>query len=181
MDIRAAVAKPEPVMVPIRAQAALTEAMFDWIEDDDKPAGTNLKLGLHQWQVVLALYASALWRRPVELPFEPVHVETTERVEIKSYTPNRVTVDVDLASPGLLVLSDNYYRAWKVRVDGRPSELFRTNYTFRGVAIQAGRHQVDFLFSSRRLALGRIVSLATLIFLFGAVAIFVWRRDYGES
>lgn len=53
------------------AQAALTEAMFDWIEDDDRPAGTNLKLGLHQWQVVLALYASALWRKPVELPFDP--------------------------------------------------------------------------------------------------------------
>jgi predicted dehydrogenase len=53
------------------AQAALTEAMFDWIEDDDRPAGTNLKLGLHQWQAVLALYASALWRKPVELPFDP--------------------------------------------------------------------------------------------------------------
>jgi predicted dehydrogenase len=53
------------------AQAALTNAMFDWIEDDHKPAGTNLKLGLHQWQAVLALYASALWRRPVDLPFDP--------------------------------------------------------------------------------------------------------------
>ena len=53
------------------AQAALTEAMYDWIEDDDKPAGTNLELGLHQWQVVLALYASALWRKPVALPFDP--------------------------------------------------------------------------------------------------------------
>jgi predicted dehydrogenase len=53
------------------AQAALVEAIFDWMEDDDKPAGTNLKLGLHQWQVVLALYASALWRKPVELPFDP--------------------------------------------------------------------------------------------------------------
>ena len=53
------------------AQAALTNAMFDWIENDDRPAGTNLSLGLHQWQVVLALYASALWRKPVELPFDP--------------------------------------------------------------------------------------------------------------
>ncbi|MHC4199649.1 MAG: Gfo/Idh/MocA family protein [Planctomycetota bacterium] len=55
-----------------RAQAALTMAMFDWIEDDAKPAGTNLNLGLHQWKSVLALYASALWRRPVELAdFDP--------------------------------------------------------------------------------------------------------------
>ena len=53
------------------AQAALVEAMFDWIEDHAKPVGTNLKLGLHQWEVVLALYASALWRKPVEIPFDP--------------------------------------------------------------------------------------------------------------
>jgi predicted dehydrogenase len=53
------------------AQAALTNAMFDWIKSDDNPAETNLELGLHQWEAVLALYASALWRRPVELPFEP--------------------------------------------------------------------------------------------------------------
>ena len=45
--------------------------MFDCIEDDDKPAGTNLGLGLHQWQVVLGLYASALWRKPMEIPFDP--------------------------------------------------------------------------------------------------------------
>jgi hypothetical protein len=41
--------------------------MFDWIEDDTKPAGTNLKQSLHEWEVVLALYASAVWRRPVDL------------------------------------------------------------------------------------------------------------------
>jgi hypothetical protein len=41
--------------------------MLDWVEDDAKPAGTNLKQSLHEWEVVLALYASALWRRPVEL------------------------------------------------------------------------------------------------------------------
>ena len=54
-----------------QAQANLTEAMFDWLEDDHKPAGTNLKIGLHQWQVVLGLYASALWRKPVDIPFAP--------------------------------------------------------------------------------------------------------------
>lgn len=53
------------------AQAGLTDSMFDWLEDEDKPSGTNLKLALHQWNVVLGLYASALWRRPVDIPFDP--------------------------------------------------------------------------------------------------------------
>jgi len=51
----------------IRAQAGFHEAMLDWIEDDRRPAGTNLGQSLHEWEVVLALYASAVWRRPVDL------------------------------------------------------------------------------------------------------------------
>mgnify|MGYP000660479656 CR=1 FL=1 len=56
----------------LRAQARFHEAMFTWLEDDRQPAGTNLRQALHEWKVVLALYASALWRQPVELAaFDP--------------------------------------------------------------------------------------------------------------
>ena len=56
----------------LRAQAALHESMFDWIEDDAKPAGTNFKQSLHEWAVVLALYESTVTRKPVELDgFDP--------------------------------------------------------------------------------------------------------------
>jgi len=53
------------------AQAGLTNAMFDWLEDDSRPVGTNLKLSLHQWNVVLGLYASSLLRMPIKIPFDP--------------------------------------------------------------------------------------------------------------
>jgi len=54
-----------------RAQAGLVDSVFDWMEDDSKPSGTSLKRALHQWNVVLGLYASALWRKPVNIPFDP--------------------------------------------------------------------------------------------------------------
>ncbi|MCJ7752776.1 MAG: Gfo/Idh/MocA family oxidoreductase [Armatimonadetes bacterium] len=54
-----------------RAQAALTRKMLAWIEDDSKPVGTNLKRALAQWNAILGVYASGVWGRPVELPFEP--------------------------------------------------------------------------------------------------------------
>ena len=54
-----------------RAQANLTEGMIEWIEDDGKPVGTNLHRALEQWNAILGLYASAVWRRPVEAPFDP--------------------------------------------------------------------------------------------------------------
>ena len=53
------------------AQANLTNAMFQWIENDAKPVETNLKIALHQWNVVLGLYASAICRQPIDIPFEP--------------------------------------------------------------------------------------------------------------
>ncbi|MCY4553593.1 MAG: hypothetical protein OXC79_07955, partial [Candidatus Poribacteria bacterium] len=53
------------------AQARLTEAMFDWLEDDTRPVGTNLKRALHQFNAVLGIYASAIFRQPIDIPFEP--------------------------------------------------------------------------------------------------------------
>jgi hypothetical protein len=53
------------------AQANLTNAMFTWLTDDAKPAPTNLKHSLDQWNVVLGLYASTIWRKPMDIPFDP--------------------------------------------------------------------------------------------------------------
>lgn len=53
------------------AQARLTEAMFDWLEDDTRPIETNLKRALHQWNAVLGIYASTLTHTPINIPFAP--------------------------------------------------------------------------------------------------------------
>lgn len=55
----------------VSGQAALTEAVLDWIGDDSAIAPTNLRTALDEWLVVLACYESALTTRPVEMPFEP--------------------------------------------------------------------------------------------------------------
>lgn len=55
----------------LRAQANLADAMLDWLEDDARPVGTNLKRSLEQWNAVLGLYASVVYRKPIDVPFEP--------------------------------------------------------------------------------------------------------------
>jgi len=54
-----------------RAQARLTEAMFDWLLDEAKPHPTRLERSLAEFNAILGLYVSALESRAVELPFEP--------------------------------------------------------------------------------------------------------------
>jgi len=53
------------------SQARLTNSVFNWLENDKNPSETNLKFALMQWNIILGLYASALWRKPVDIPFEP--------------------------------------------------------------------------------------------------------------
>ena len=33
--------------------------------------GTHLKRSLSQWNAILGLYASTVYRKPIDLPFEP--------------------------------------------------------------------------------------------------------------
>lgn len=55
----------------VRGQAGLTEAMFDWIENDDAPHPLRLKQALVEMNIILGLYQSALERRVVDLPDDP--------------------------------------------------------------------------------------------------------------
>ncbi len=55
----------------VLGQAGLTNAMFDWLEDDGKPAPTNLNTSLDEWLVILAGYMSTVEARPVDSPFDP--------------------------------------------------------------------------------------------------------------
>lgn len=52
-------------------QAGLTNAMFDWLEDDGRPCPTNLATSLDEWLVILAGYMSTVEARPVTFPFDP--------------------------------------------------------------------------------------------------------------
>jgi len=55
----------------ILGQAALTEAMFDWLENDAAAHPLNLDLALQDFNIILGMYMSALHHRVVDLPVEP--------------------------------------------------------------------------------------------------------------
>jgi predicted dehydrogenase len=55
----------------VLAQAAMCDAMFEWLEDDSKVHPLNLDGALVDFNVILALYASSLNHEVVALPYEP--------------------------------------------------------------------------------------------------------------
>jgi predicted dehydrogenase len=55
----------------VRAQALMTEAMFDWLEDETKVHPLNLNASLDELEILLGAYTSVVERRVVELPLKP--------------------------------------------------------------------------------------------------------------
>ncbi|MDP1624403.1 MAG: YfhO family protein [bacterium] len=69
-----------------------------------------------------------------------------DNVQFISYSPESLEIDVALASPGLLVLSDTIYPGWQVYVDGQKKAIYPTNLTMRGVWVDTGQHRVSYVY-----------------------------------
>jgi hypothetical protein len=91
------------------------------------------------------------------------------------YEPNRLALDTRNAQPGLLVLSEIYYRGWEARIDGQPAPLEQVNHVLRGLFVPAGAHHVELVFRSPSFRRGAWYSAAGVVLLL-AGAFVLWRR-----
>ncbi len=70
-----------------------------------------------------------------------------QSVEITSYTPNQIKLQVNSPCPALLILSDAFYPGWSARVNGQEAAIYRANYHYRAIVVpasSAGQTQVEF-------------------------------------
>ncbi|MCS7178433.1 MAG: YfhO family protein [Anaerolineae bacterium] len=94
--------------------------------------------------------------------------EGPESVRIAAYEPERVEVEVEVAAPGYLVLTDAHYPGWRAWVDGREVPIATADLLFRAIYLTPGRHRVEFRFQPRSVWLGAAISLAATAGLIGA-------------
>ena len=74
--------------------------------------------------------------------------------------PHVVEIEANCGAPGLVVLTDTFAVGWEATVDGSPAPVLATNHLFRGVPVPAGRHRIRFVYRSRAVPAGAILSLA---------------------
>ncbi|MYF98882.1 Gfo/Idh/MocA family oxidoreductase [Candidatus Poribacteria bacterium] len=55
----------------IQAQGNLTEAAFDWLDDEKNEHPTHLKQSLAEFNLLLGIYYSGITNQIIDLPFEP--------------------------------------------------------------------------------------------------------------
>ncbi len=102
---------------------------------------------------------------------------STDRAAVTDYGANRIELESSTGAPGLLVLSEVYYPAWKAYVDGEPVPVYLTDHLLRSVPVPEGEHTVELRYESWTLRLGMAISLvmsATLIAL--TIIVVVSRR-----
>lgn len=87
----------------------------------------------------------------------------TAQINIDHLISGDISLEASPASEGYLVIQQTYYPGWKVRVDGKESEVIPINRTFLGVYLTEGTHQVDFLFRPMDFYVGASITVVFLI------------------
>ena len=83
-------------------------------------------------------------------------------IKIKSFSPNRISLQAETKGGALLVLSEIFYKpGWKCRVDDQLVTIYQTNHILRSVYIPDGSHKVEFYYDSSDWKMAKVVSRFT--------------------
>jgi Bacterial membrane protein YfhO len=82
--------------------------------------------------------------------------------------PNQISVQVDLAAPEVLIVTESWFPDWKVVVDGAPGKLESVS-SFLAVSLNSGQHVIRFRYDPWSVKLGLAISCVTLLVMILAV------------
>ena len=99
----------------------------------------------------------------------------SEAPRIVRYEPQRVEIEVDLQTPGIVVLADVYYPGWTLTIDGQPATILRANRLMRGAALPSGKHTLIYRYEPESFRIGALLSGVGL---FAALAFAAWAWNF---
>ncbi len=93
---------------------------------------------------------------------------------VRTFTANRIEIEVQASGPALLVLSEAYHPNWRARVNGAAKPVQPANCLLRAVAVPAGKSAVVFEYVDPALRAGLVstgsaAALVVLLLLLGLV------------
>jgi uncharacterized membrane protein YfhO len=84
--------------------------------------------------------------------------------KIEKYENEKITLKAKSSGNNLLVLSEIYYKpGWKALIDGKKTEIYRTNFAIRSIEVPKGEHKIEFVYESSSFETGRTLSTITNI------------------
>jgi hypothetical protein len=99
------------------------------------------------------------------------------KIFFQHFSENTVNAEVSTEKAGLLVINDNYYPGWKAFIDGKETQIFRTNYSFRSVVIPPGTHTLTMTYEPLTFRVGFYITvLSCVVFI-----LFILSCEYVQS
>lgn len=99
-------------------------------------------------------------------------------VNILSYTPNKITLQVRSDIDGFVFLSDVYTPNWTAKVDGVITPISRADYTFRAIPVTKGEHVITMSYQDKAFMKGIWISCAGVLLLVGYFAFFRYYKKW---
>lgn len=85
------------------------------------------------------------------------------KVEILSYSPNKISLNVDNDDMKLLFISDTFYPGWHAFINGQETKIYKADYAFRTILLPKGNNQVTFEYNPYSFRIGLIVSVISML------------------
>ncbi len=98
------------------------------------------------------------------------------RVEWIERGVNQSRLRVTTSGPAILVLADNYYPAWRARVDTEPAPVLLADYNLRAVPVPAGDHEVTIYYRSPLFQRAVWTTSLSLVLVLGVIAASLTKR-----
>ena len=79
--------------------------------------------------------------------------------DIKELKNDYIKGSINNSKSGILQISTSYSSGWKAYVDGIETEVINVNTGFIGIPLEAGAHEIYFVYSTPWISLGTIISI----------------------
>lgn len=114
----------------------------------------------------------AYLEEPLDAKIDPIMPGA--KAKVVKHENHYIKIEANATGNNFLFVSEIYYPpGWKAYIDGEETEIYKTNYAFRGLVVPEGKHTIEFKFHSSAFETGRtlslIVNILTILALIGGV------------
>jgi uncharacterized membrane protein YfhO len=93
---------------------------------------------------------------------------------VSEYKMHNIKIDVNATGNNLLLISEMDYPNWHAFLDGKETEIFKTNFAFRSVIIPAGKHVLEMKYIDEAFNTGKTISWILSFLVLGTLIFGIW-------
>jgi uncharacterized membrane protein YfhO len=113
---------------------------------------------------------------PSAAPAESSAESSSPEVIVKKRSESETDIIVDVPEPGFIFLDDISVPGWQAEVDGRDSKIYRANYLFMAIPVEAGKHSVEVRYKPQGFRAGALISFVAAVLLSLSLTFDIARR-----